>query len=165
MREERKRMAIRRCVEIMRSPFAAVRDKLNRNQVNMPGTITSVTTRAPVVALTFDDGPHLEYTPRLLDILQRYQASATFFMIGEVAQKHPELVQLVAQAGHAIGNHSWDHRFFPHSLGVHDENRFGSASRPSHHLGSGYSARPTAPRVWFHGLMLSCSATRSSPGT
>jgi peptidoglycan-N-acetylglucosamine deacetylase len=113
MREARNYMTLRRYVGILRSPVAAVRDRLNRNQADVPGTITSVTTRDPVVALTFDDGPHPEYTPRLLDILQRYQASATFFMIGEVAQKHPELVQRVAQAGHAIGNHSWDHRFFP----------------------------------------------------
>jgi peptidoglycan-N-acetylglucosamine deacetylase len=79
----------------------------------MQGTITSVVTRDSVAALTFDDGPHPEYTPRLLDILQRYEVRATFFMVGEAAQRHPELVQQVAQAGHAVGNHSWDHPFFP----------------------------------------------------
>ncbi len=77
------------------------------------GTITAVATRDAVVALTFDDGPHPEYTPRLLDILERHQARATFFMIGEAAQRYPELVQQVAEAGHAIGNHSWDHPSFP----------------------------------------------------
>ena len=79
----------------------------------MRGTITSVVTRDSVAALTFDDGPHPEYTPLLLDILERYGARATFFMVGEAAQRHPELVQQVAQAGHAVGNHSWDHPFFP----------------------------------------------------
>jgi len=80
------------------------------------GTITSVITAARVAALTFDDGPHPEYTPLLLEILQRYRALATFFMVGEAAQRQPELVRQVAQAGHAIGNHSWDHPSFP-SLG------------------------------------------------
>lgn len=77
------------------------------------GTITHVSTQEAVVALTFDDGPHPEFTPRLLDILERHQAHATFFMIGETAQRHPELVRRVAMAGHGIGNHSWDHLSFP----------------------------------------------------
>ena len=77
------------------------------------GTITHVSTQDPVVALTFDDGPHPESTPRLLGILERHQAHATFFMVGEAAQRYPELVERVAQAGHAIGNHTWDHSSFP----------------------------------------------------
>jgi peptidoglycan/xylan/chitin deacetylase (PgdA/CDA1 family) len=77
------------------------------------GTITQVTTDEPVAALTFDDGPHPEYTPRILDILEKHQAHATFFMLGEAAERHPEIVKRVAEAGHAIGNHSWDHPSFP----------------------------------------------------
>jgi peptidoglycan/xylan/chitin deacetylase (PgdA/CDA1 family) len=80
---------------------------------NVFGIITRVTTDSSVVALTFDDGPDPEYTPRLLDILEKYQARATFFMVGEAAHAHPELVRRVGQAGHAIGNHSWDHPSFP----------------------------------------------------
>jgi len=72
-----------------------------------------VSTQEPVVALTLDDGPHPEFTPRLLDILEKYQARATFFMVGEAAEQHPDIVRQVAQAGHAIGNHSWDHSSLP----------------------------------------------------
>jgi peptidoglycan/xylan/chitin deacetylase (PgdA/CDA1 family) len=77
------------------------------------GTITHVSTQDAVAALTFDDGPHPESTSRLLDILKRHQVRATFFMVGEAAQRHPDIVRWVAQAGHAIGNHSWDHPSFP----------------------------------------------------
>lgn len=86
---------------------------LARFETRLLGTITGVDTQHDVAALTFDDGPHPEYTPRLLQVLRRHGARATFFMIGEVAQKHPEMVRMVAQAGHAIGNHSWNHPSFP----------------------------------------------------
>ena len=76
------------------------------------GTITHVNTREPVAALTFDDGPHPFYTPNLLKILDKYKVRATFFMVGEAAQRQQELVKMVAQAGHAIGIHSWDHSSF-----------------------------------------------------
>jgi peptidoglycan/xylan/chitin deacetylase (PgdA/CDA1 family) len=81
--------------------------------VHAVGTVTRVNTNAGVAALTFDDGPDPEYTPRLLDTLKKYQVRATFFMIGQAAKAHPQVVKLVAQAGHAIGNHSWDHPSFP----------------------------------------------------
>lgn len=77
------------------------------------GTITHVATSMPAVALTFDDGPDPVFTPRLLDVLQKYQAKATFFMVGQAAERHPDIVEKVAAAGHAIGNHSWDHPSFP----------------------------------------------------
>ncbi len=73
------------------------------------GTITHVVTRDPVVALTFDDGPHPEFTPRIVDLLGDFKARATFFMLGETAERAPQLVKYVAARGHAIGNHSWDH--------------------------------------------------------
>lgn len=78
------------------------------------GTITHVATEEAVVALTFDDGPHPEYTPYLLDILEKHLAQATFFMIGKMAQRFPKLVERVVNTGHTIGNHSWDHPSFPH---------------------------------------------------
>lgn len=76
------------------------------------GTITCVHTDNPLAALTFDDGPHPEYTPRLLNILDGHGARATFFMIGRQAQMYPELIRRVAKAGHAIANHTQDHPLF-----------------------------------------------------
>lgn len=98
---------------IMGSMVRIVRKVAAATARNIIGTITHVETQDAVAALTFDDGPHPEFTPRLLDILERHQARATFFMIGESAQRHPELVRRIAEAGHAIGNHSWDHASFP----------------------------------------------------
>lgn len=66
-------------------------------------------TPAPVY-LTFDDGPDRDWTPRILDLLGRVEVQATFFMIGERAQREPELVRRIAAAGHAIGNHTFSHR-------------------------------------------------------
>jgi peptidoglycan/xylan/chitin deacetylase (PgdA/CDA1 family) len=106
-------MTIRHYVRILCKPFAAVAQTVTYVRDDVPGTIAGVVTRDPVAALTFDDGPHPVYTPRLLDILQQHQAHATFFMIGEAAQKHPQLMRRVVQEGHVIGNHSWDHPFFP----------------------------------------------------
>jgi peptidoglycan/xylan/chitin deacetylase (PgdA/CDA1 family) len=80
---------------------------------NLIGTITHIKTYHPVVALTFDDGPDPEFTPKVLGILSRYDACATFFMVGYAANLYPEIVKMVAEKGHAIGNHSWDHPSFP----------------------------------------------------
>jgi peptidoglycan/xylan/chitin deacetylase (PgdA/CDA1 family) len=75
-------------------------------------TITHVPTQEPVAALTFDDGPRPECTPRLLDLLKRDRVHATSLMLGEAAKKYPDVVRQVA-GGHAIGNRSWDHWSFP----------------------------------------------------
>lgn len=58
--------------------------------------------------LTFDDGPDPFYTPRLLDLLAKYQIKATFFVLGERAQQYPHIVQQIALQ-HEIGHHTWDH--------------------------------------------------------
>lgn len=61
------------------------------------------------VALTFDDGPDPEVTPRLLDLLDRHSVSATFFVTGERAARHPSIIREILSRGHAIGNHSYHH--------------------------------------------------------
>lgn len=62
-----------------------------------------------VVYLTFDDGPIPEATPYVLDCLRSHGARATFFMVGDNARRHPELVKAVVEAGHAVGNHTLHH--------------------------------------------------------
>jgi peptidoglycan-N-acetylglucosamine deacetylase len=59
--------------------------------------------------LTFDDGPHPEHTPRLLDVLARLGVRATFFVVGCRAERHPDLVRRMAVEGHEVGNHSFSH--------------------------------------------------------
>jgi len=64
-------------------------------------------------ALTFDDGPHPEYTPRVLDLLATQQIKATFFVIGKTARQSPELLRRIVQEGHSVGSHTYSHRDFP----------------------------------------------------
>lgn len=61
------------------------------------------------IALTFDDGPHENYTAEILSILQEYGIKATFFVVGQNAKEHSSLLQQVAEAGHEIGNHTYTH--------------------------------------------------------
>lgn len=61
------------------------------------------------VALTFDDGPDPRHTPEVLDVLSRHGVRATFFLIGEKAATHPELVRRIVAEGHVIGNHTHTH--------------------------------------------------------
>jgi peptidoglycan-N-acetylglucosamine deacetylase len=71
------------------------------------------------LALTFDDGPSLTWTPRLLDALAAHNVRATFFLLGERAQAAPDLVRRIAAAGHLIGNHSWSHPDLARSSSAH----------------------------------------------
>lgn len=59
--------------------------------------------------LTFDDGPHPAYTPKLLKLLTEESVPATFFVIGKMAEKHPELVRDIVRSGNTIGNHTFSH--------------------------------------------------------
>jgi peptidoglycan-N-acetylglucosamine deacetylase len=64
---------------------------------------------ADSTCLTFDDGPHPEYTPRILDVLARCGVKATFFMVGKNMERAPGLVRRVADEGHELGGHSFEH--------------------------------------------------------
>lgn len=61
------------------------------------------------VAITFDDGPHPEFTPQVLELLRKYDVKASFFCIGKNIEKHPELFQQIIKEGHIVGNHTYSH--------------------------------------------------------
>lgn len=63
------------------------------------------------VYLSFDDGPDPSLTPQVLEVLKRYNAHATFFVVAKKAQKHPALIEKILSEGHSIGNHSLDHSY------------------------------------------------------
>ena len=68
-----------------------------------------ISTDDRVVAITYDDGPNPPHTERLLEVLERHGAKATFFVIGRHVELHPETVRRVVRAGHQVGNHSYSH--------------------------------------------------------
>jgi peptidoglycan/xylan/chitin deacetylase (PgdA/CDA1 family) len=72
-------------------------------------TFTGAQSRSRQLALTFDDGPNDPHTPHLLEVLAKHNVHATFFLIGRYVKHHPEIARQVAQAGHAIGNHTFTH--------------------------------------------------------
>lgn len=74
--------------------------------------IDKVQTDKKVVALTFDDGPHPQFTPALLDVLKKHDARATFFVMGNKAEDYPQIIKRTAIEGHEIGNHSYSHPDF-----------------------------------------------------
>ena len=70
-----------------------------------PNVLWRVPSPLPQVALSFDDGPAPAFTPRVLEILRRHQARATFFLLGSKAQAYPQLVAEIRAGGHEIANH------------------------------------------------------------
>jgi peptidoglycan-N-acetylglucosamine deacetylase len=63
----------------------------------------------PAVYLTFDDGPHPEITAEVLDVLARNKVPATFFCVGQNAEKHPQIIRRIRDEGHEVGNHTYAH--------------------------------------------------------
>ncbi|MDO9212405.1 MAG: polysaccharide deacetylase family protein [Methylococcales bacterium] len=72
----------------------------------------SADTTEKIIALSFDDGPHPEYTPQVLALLAQYNATATFFVIGKDIHGNETLLKQMLAEGHSIGNHSYSHSFF-----------------------------------------------------
>ena len=64
------------------------------------------------IAITFDDGPHPEFTPKALELLKKHKAKATFFCIGKHVEKYPEIVKRILAEGHLVGNHTYSHSNF-----------------------------------------------------
>ena len=157
-----------------------------------PNFIYRVRTRHPLVALSFDDGPHPVFTPQVLEILQQHNAHATFFLIGERALRHPELVARIKAAGHEVANHYFrdgslllctDADFVRHleqtekALGITAAPKFfrppGGVARPGQlrlarahgyecMLASAYPHDPMHPPVWYIRWLV---AKNLAPGT
>jgi len=72
-------------------------------------TYSRVRTNLPYIAMTYDDGPHPQNTPRLLDILRERNIKATFYVIGRSVNLYPQLTRRIVAEGHEIGNHTWTH--------------------------------------------------------
>jgi peptidoglycan/xylan/chitin deacetylase (PgdA/CDA1 family) len=144
-----------------------------------PNVVYRVRVDLPLVALSFDDGPHPVFTPQVLDILQSHDAKATFFLIGERALLHPQLVARIKSAGHEVGNHYYKNcSTFLHSdaeflrylrqteeaVGFLEEPKLfrapGGVARPrqvrlagargyAYVLGSAYPNDPMHPPAWY----------------
>ena len=95
-------------VEVLPLAAAGPATTTTTQPVRVPRPVTP-DDHGDVVYLTFDDGPSPVYTPQMLDVLARHDARATFFVVGSLAQAHPELIQRMAAEGHTIANHAWNH--------------------------------------------------------
>ena len=94
----------------------------SRFQSNVPSQFKGTTFRQAkldlrhkAIALTFDDGPWPRTTTQILDILNKNNIKGTFFWVGRYLQVYPELGKKVAAAGHAIGNHTWNHQYYKYN--------------------------------------------------
>ena len=110
------------------------------------------------IAMTFDDGPSAALTPKLLDLLKAKGIKATFFLIGENAKAHPEIVKRALNEGHEIANHSWSH---PNLAKKSDEEVRSELNRTKDAIVAAIGQRPTlmrppygsltvAQRKWVH---------------
>ncbi|MFJ7954537.1 polysaccharide deacetylase family protein [Lysinibacillus sp. NPDC096418] len=84
-------------------------DKGRRYYEEAGQILWEIKTDEKIVALTFDDGPHKKYTPEILDLLEKYNAKATFFVVGEHADKNHELVLRMYEEGHELAIHTYTH--------------------------------------------------------
>lgn len=78
-------------------------------RVLYPSAIWRMDPKEKAVYLTFDDGPIPEITPWVLDLLDKYEIKATFFMVGDNVRKYPDAFQMVLDRGHRVGNHTFNH--------------------------------------------------------
>ncbi|MDZ7956822.1 MAG: polysaccharide deacetylase family protein [Aulosira sp. DedQUE10] len=82
-------------------------------QPTFPNCLWNGDRNLKAIALTFDDGPHPQYTPEVLAVLDHYQIPASFFWLGVCVNRSPQVAKAVCDRGHWIGLHGYDHRSFP----------------------------------------------------
>ena len=128
--------------------FAPVGTELERRG-REAGCVKHGPRKRAAVALSFDDGPHPEFTNQILEILARYQARATFFPIGLSVSELGDLLAKAADAGHAIGNHTWSHPYLPDlsAAGLREQ-----VDRTSEAVASAVGARPSMVRPPYGSL-------------
>ncbi|HAA31529.1 MAG TPA: chitooligosaccharide deacetylase NodB-like protein, partial [Cyanobacteria bacterium UBA8553] len=80
---------------------------------SFPTCLWTGATNSRAIALTFDDGPHPQYTPELLQVLDHYNIKASFFWLGVCVERSPSVAREVYNRGHSIGLHGYDHTSFP----------------------------------------------------
>ncbi|HEX5950368.1 MAG TPA: polysaccharide deacetylase family protein [Actinomycetota bacterium] len=97
----------------------------------------------PAVALTFDDGPWPHGTVRVLRVLRRMHAEATFFMVGYLIERYPEIVERVRRAGMTIGTHSWAHPYMTPFVDLRPHRQETEIARPADLLRSRFGTEPT----------------------
>jgi peptidoglycan/xylan/chitin deacetylase (PgdA/CDA1 family) len=116
------------------------------------------------IALTIDDGPDPVYTPQVLQVLHRYDVTATFSMIGLHVAAYPQLARAVAEAGHKICNHTWTHSDLVgmRVRGVHDE-----LARASHAIHAATGVHPVLFRApygaWSAAVIKQCEQMQMIP--
>ncbi len=111
-----------------------------------PDVIFEVETDEPAFALTFDDGPHPPYTEAVLDTLARYDARATFFVMGEQVERYPDLFRRILDEGHEVANHFYDDR---PTLRLSDDAIVESLERTERVLGDANVSRLVRPASGF----------------
>jgi peptidoglycan/xylan/chitin deacetylase (PgdA/CDA1 family) len=79
----------------------------------LPGSFEWRLRGGALTALTFDDGPHPEYTPQVLSVLRAHRVRATFFVVGRAAERFPDVARSIVADGHSIGSHTHTHRELP----------------------------------------------------
>jgi peptidoglycan/xylan/chitin deacetylase (PgdA/CDA1 family) len=103
----------------------------------------------PYIAMTFDDGPSEKLTPKLLELLAAHHIKATFFVIGQNVEEHPEIVARAAREGHEIANHSWSH---PNLGKLSDETVRRELRKTDDAIKSAIGKRPTLMRPPYGSL-------------
>ena len=100
----------------LRAQYTDKKDPVASAPETSPGspqlTFESVYVDGPYIALTFDDGPNATLTPKLLNMLAAHHLKATFFVVGQNAADHPDILRRAVHEGHEIANHSWSHPNF-----------------------------------------------------
>jgi len=132
---------------VPRNPDAAYGSNFGKNSGI---TVTRVLVSGNYVAMTFDDGPHPQNTPRLLDMLRARNIKATFYVIGRSVDLYPQIVRRTVAEGHEMGNHSQTHRLLSK---LSDAEVRSELSRCRDAIGRAAGVRPRTMRPPYGGLL------------